>query len=377
MLAPSTRHLPGRRRALAGTFPGKRLHLVQFAAPVQEAWLDSVKKTGVQIITYLPANAYLVYGEASSVGQLQSVARTSSFVQWDGAYLDAYKVHPRARAVDKKGRPQQIGTDHFAIQMVDDPGANASSLALIDSLKLAPILSQDRFLGSERHRPAASEPPDDVARQPEVVSIQPYVVPGLYDERQDQIISGNISGAGLRRRGTSRGWRAGASLSAVHGVGFAVDVRTTGWMTPRLYPIISASTSTATSPARAGSCTPGASRRAAGKSGVSGMDPQHAHHRRLQRPDWVPHTDAAGYRYGLGVAPFVKVGSSVIFDPNFTFPSYSGLQSRAYRDGARVSSNSWGATGGAYNSDARGIRRWFATRNLPDRLSPSRAIRKW
>ena len=68
-----------------------------------------------------------------------------------------------------------------------------------------------------------------------------------------------------------------------------------------------------------------------------------------------PHTDAAGFRYGLGVAPFVKVGSSVIFDPDFfTSPSYPDLQSRAYRDGARISSNSWGAdVGGAYNSDAQ------------------------
>ncbi len=39
-----------------------------------------------------------------------------------------------------------------------------------------------------------------------------------------------------------------------------------------------------------------------------------------------PHTDAAGYFYGLGVCPFVKVGSSVIFDPdNFTNPNFTNL----------------------------------------------------
>ena len=54
------------------------------------------------------------------------------------------------------------------------------------------------------------------------------------------------------------------------------------------------------------------------------------------------------------MAPFVRLGSSVIFDPNtFTFPDFEDLQSRAYNDGARISSNSWGAdTGGSYNLDS-------------------------
>src|SRR4029079_9764803 len=58
-----------------------------------------------------------------------------------------------------------------------------------------------------------------------------------------------------------------------------------------------------------------------------------------------PHADASGFRYGLGVAPFVKIGSSVIFDPDsFTNPTLPNLQSMAYQDGARISSNSWGST---------------------------------
>src|SRR5215813_4363436 len=36
-----------------------------------------------------------------------------------------------------------------------------------------------------------------------------------------------------------------------------------------------------------------------------------------------PHTDSTGFHYGLGVCPFVKVGSSVVFDPDFfTIPDY-------------------------------------------------------
>ena len=54
------------------------------------------------------------------------------------------------------------------------------------------------------------------------------------------------------------------------------------------------------------------------------------------------------------MAPFVKIGSSVIFDPNFTSPTYQNLESQAYRDGARISSNSWGNTGGnGYTTDSQ------------------------
>ena len=68
-----------------------------------------------------------------------------------------------------------------------------------------------------------------------------------------------------------------------------------------------------------------------------------------------PHTDSAGFHYGLGLCPFVKVGSSVIFDPDsFTFPDYTTLQSQAYQDGARVSNNSWGSNAaGDYDMDAQ------------------------
>src|SRR5262249_40971281 len=68
-----------------------------------------------------------------------------------------------------------------------------------------------------------------------------------------------------------------------------------------------------------------------------------------------PHVDADGFRYGLGIAPYVKIGSSVIFDPkHFTFPNAVNLESRAYADGARISSNSWGSNAsGAYTVDAQ------------------------
>ena len=62
-------------------------------------------------------------------------------------------------------------------------------------------------------------------------------------------------------------------------------------------------------------------------------------------------TASSGYHFGLGVCPFVSLGSSVIFDPtNFTSPVYEDLMSQAYEDGARISNNSWGDSGGTEDS---------------------------
>ncbi|MDB6110994.1 MAG: conserved repeat domain protein, partial [Pedosphaera sp.] len=72
-------------------------------------------------------------------------------------------------------------------------------------------------------------------------------------------------------------------------------------------------------------------------------------------PNGFPHTDGSGFYYGLGVCPFVKIGSSVIFDSDtFTSPNFATLQSSAFHDGARVSNNSWGGNAaGAYDARAQ------------------------
>src|ERR1700722_7397404 len=82
-----------------GAFNGKRLHLVQFVGPIQNAWHESLRKTGAQIISYLPENAYLVYGDAPSLDKLQRLTGTMASLQWDSEYRHDYKIHPVARLV--------------------------------------------------------------------------------------------------------------------------------------------------------------------------------------------------------------------------------------------------------------------------------------
>jgi hypothetical protein len=134
------------RRGLAGAFSGKRLHLVQFAGPVRPEWRTELEASGVRVVAYIPQNAYLVYGDTGGVGRMQTWARAARHVQWDGDYSDDYKIHPRARTAQQTNSAAPA-TDLFAIQLVEDPEANAATLALIDQVRLAPVGQQFQNLG--------------------------------------------------------------------------------------------------------------------------------------------------------------------------------------------------------------------------------------
>ncbi len=75
-------------------------------------------------------------------------------------------------------------------------------------------------------------------------------------------------------------------------------------------------------------------------------------------PRALPHAenDPPNFYYGLGVAPFVRIGSSAIFNSGGTFvnPNFNDMLARSYQYGARISSNSWGAAvSGAYNTSSQ------------------------
>jgi hypothetical protein len=349
-------------RKPAGAFTGKRLHLVQFAGPIKPEWRAALEMTGSRIVSYIPENAYLIYGDATSLGRMQAWAGTNDFVQWEGSYADDYKIHPDARMVDANGRPRTPMADTFAIQMVDDPAANMVTLTRIGQWQLAAAEGEYTLLGYRNV--IVRLPPEhlaEIAAQPEVVSIQPYFEPQKLDERQDQILAGNLTGS-LPNGPGYLAWLAGKGFTQAQftNSGFVVDLSDSGidngTKTPGHFGLYtSGDTSMAGRVAYnilQGHANPGSTLQGCDGHGtinshiIAGYD---------NYTNTFPHTDAAGYFYGLGVCPFVKVGSSVVFDPNnFTNPSFTNLMTAAYTNGARISNNSWGANvAGSYDSNAQ------------------------
>jgi len=346
-------------RQPVGAFAGRHLHLVQFAGPIQPEWRAALEKSGAQIVSYLPQNAFLIYGDGPALTRVQALAGTAGFVQWEGAYAGDYKIHPRARTVDEKGNARAIGTEVFSIQLVADAAANAATLQLIDRLKLAPIRRQSKVLNYQNilvALPAAQLPV--LAAQPDVVSIHPYFEPRKHDERQAQILAGNLAanlpvGPGYLTWLASKGF----TQAQFDQSGFVVDVSDSGidngTTAPGHYGLY-AQGSTLQSGRVVYNRLEGLPNTNSTLAGCDGHGTLNTHI--IAGYDgYTNHLDAGGFSYELGVCPFVKVGSSVVFDPdNFTTPDYPTLQTEAYNSGARISNNSWGSSAaGAYDSDAQ------------------------
>lgn len=174
-------------RKMAGPFAGRRMHLVHFAGPVQPGWRKELLDAGAQIVSYIPQNAYLVYGDSAAIARVQALAAGAPHIQWDGPYLDDYKIQPAARGA--------TAGDHFAIQLIQDAAANPETLKLIDHLKLAPLERLHPVLNYvdivARIAPANLA---QIASRPDVVAIQRFGTPKKVCERQDQIVAGNLSG---------------------------------------------------------------------------------------------------------------------------------------------------------------------------------------
>ncbi len=68
----------------------KGLYLVQFAGPIEDEWLEELKKSGqVEIIEYIPNNTYIVRMTPTDKNNIKS---RLSMVRWIGIFQPAYKL---------------------------------------------------------------------------------------------------------------------------------------------------------------------------------------------------------------------------------------------------------------------------------------------
>jgi subtilisin-like proprotein convertase family protein len=347
--------------ATAAADPTKRLHLVQFAGPIKPEWREALIKQGLQVVTYIPNNAYLVYGTGAQRAAITTVVAKVAPVQWSGEFLPEHRISPRIAAEMGKQAKAAAEPRLFAIQMVEDADANLATMAIINRLAVEPPLRDSRLLGYRNvivRLPVSAV--DELAKQPEVVSIAPYVMPTKGCERQNQIVAGNLAGNAPSGPGYLA-WLAGKGFTQAQfdASNFVVDVGDSGidngTNSPNHFGLWRSGETTGTSRVAyarlEGTPNPGST-----IQGCDGHGTINAHIvAGYNNLSGFPHADASGYRYGLGVAPFVKVGSSTVFDPDtFTSPNYANMLSRAYNDGARISTNSWGAAiAGEYNVDSQ------------------------
>jgi subtilisin-like proprotein convertase family protein len=338
------------------------LHVIQFAGPVKPEWYASIASAGLKVVSYIPNNAYLVYGNPRAIGKMRSLASRTASIQWDSPHLPEFKLGSRHAEQKKDGIT--TGSDLYAIQMLADGAGNQSTMALINGSRSDSIRHQFRLM---QYQNVIVKLPVDVAEKtiafrPDVISVNRYIEPVKFDERQNIIMTGMLAGSGpaqndylsyLASQGFTQAQFA-ASGFAVNVVDSGIDNATTSPNHFALYTNGQIGSGSRVIFNRLEG-TPNTGSTLQGCDGHGNLNAHIVGGFVPSSFNQFPHIDAAGFRYGLGVAPFVRMGSSVIFDPDrYTFPNFTNIESRAYNDGARISSNSWGSnSAGAYTIDSQ------------------------
>lgn len=347
-----TRSAAARAMADAAKTPtsGPGLYLVQCSGPVRDAWRNAAALDGLDVLAPIPNNALLVRGDLAAVERFA----TRAFVRWHGRFGRDERLDPALDASVASDRDRVP----VAVEIVGDEagGALAAELERTSTSRFVPTSRVGRFLVVRAELSAAT-----IARlvdRPEVVDVEVWRQPAMQDERAGVIAAGLLDTTGKQPDGPGYlDWLASHGFTG-ETFDFGIDVTDSGFDTgmigdPRMHPDFGAADGAervtyATSFTAMGNPDPGDfyghgtlnASIAAGYNAGTG----------------APYVDELGFRYGLGVAPFARIGGSKIFDRGdgiFIRGTYTEIATHAYRNGMRVSSNSWGAPANRYTVESQ------------------------
>jgi len=344
--------------------PGASLQVVQFVGPLKKEWLDALVARGVKPVQYVASHGYIVWADEAAQAQLANLRATTPWLQYAAPYYGFLKLDPRLQ--------ERLGANAASMDEVDITvqlyrhGGNDVSKAFVQGKGVLPT-AQQAPLGSGQPNYAwapilAFENLSlrvhvadiaAIAERPDVTFVGVTPTFKLMDEKQDIILTGDFTPTP-------------ASIDYVQfltDLGFSHD--------PNAYPVVDLTDSTideggsgvtvlATADAKlhvAGdinqpvrvsyfrncSSTPDVE--------VGAIDGHGSLNAGIiidyDQRNGSPYQDSDGHHLGLGVNPFGRVGSTAIFVPGFDTSacgnSAQGLIEANWSNGAKISSNSWGA----------------------------------
>jgi subtilase family protein len=306
----------------SGIAPNAGVFIVQFAGPIKREWREELDKTGAQVISYIPNNAYIVRADSKSAFSVWQMKDQNPFVQYVGDYEPDFRLSPELRAAREKGASENM---RVTVQFLDNP----ESASKIEALKRSAI----QFFGESKvlnyHNVTVAIPASrltELASDDDVFSIGKSGAPRRFDEAQGQIVAGNLIGS-LPRGPGYLSWLANKGFNSSQ-FKFAVNVVDDAY-TLSGHPDLPA-TRIAFQNNPTGQTGPLSGHGFFNAQIIGGFN----------NGSGSAFEDARGFNYGLGIAPFVRVGVTGIFGPGVQDPN--AWESAAYAQGARISSDSFG-----------------------------------
>ncbi len=171
--------------------PGKYLRLIQFIGPVIPEWLAQVKAIrDVQIISYIPNNAYVVWLDAAAEKKLQKLTGDNGPIQWIGSYHPYYKL-----GVGLLQPATQVLT--VRVCLVDDANTTATinqiAASALGKVESVPTPLKQR----EIQLTVNSASINSIAQIPGVLWIEQVRPLTTEDEKQDLIVATVTNGVGF------------------------------------------------------------------------------------------------------------------------------------------------------------------------------------
>jgi len=332
IITPPVTHRPGMPKALPAQTPANGLFLIQFEGPIEPPWRTELRSAGVDLLKYVPDDAFIARFENASVAKIASLA----FVRWVGPYRPDHKIHPRLAAA---ARDAAVSNQTVTVNVLLSPKATATESAAA-RLFLSSVVNETRLRqGTILRAELLPANLDALAQSAAVLWLERAPHRRLVDEAASKLVGGD-DGAVKTPTVTQQIGFGGAGVT-VCVADTGLDTGNTNTMHPDVKGRV-----TGFIPYGAltnGSDGYGHGTHAAGIVAANAATGE-------TDPD-------TGAWYGLGVASHANLLIQRIFDDNANevspFPSDATLTRDAVRGGAQIGSNSWGNdVQGAYDTDA-------------------------
>jgi hypothetical protein len=333
--------------------------MVQFVGPVKAEWLAALQQAGLRVVSYIPNDAYVVWGDGDALSALDTLAAQQSFIQWTGAYHPAYRLAPALQS------SQVTKLVDVTVQFYH---TDSTDSALSDLLAIGGTVYKAREDVLDFTNISLQLPADQlvaVANWPDVFNVEPWAAPQKMDEAQGQILAGNVISAGGVVTLTGPGylnWLLSKDFSTNPSSYPVVDVVDDGidqgLITDVLHPDFH-DTGFYTATSRVtyiGNCTSDALGDGQAGHGNLNAGIVAGYNNRAGSP----YTDTLGYHLGLGISPYGRVAGTKIFvnagpyDISKCGYTDEGVVAASYNSGADITSNSWGSSVyGLYDSSSQ------------------------
>jgi hypothetical protein len=289
------------------------LHLVQFDGPIPSGARKSLRAGGVEVVQYIHPNTYIVWGRGEQVSALER----RSEIRWTGGFVPAFRVLPRWREIEAAAVEVDVlvyrgARPDVVLRRIELLGARLEGRrAIHEKLEIARFTLPGRLI-------------QQVASISGVYSVQ--LAPEGWESRAEasaQISAGNLDGGGLPLPGYES-WLAGLGLD-----GSGVIVANVDEGLDETHPDLIGRML----PCSGETCGGFHSHHGTHTAGIIAGDAS------------SDATNDDGFLLGLGVAP----GANLIEQSYLPAANEPGgiplLLADSSRNGANVSSNSWGTSG--------------------------------